>query len=184
MTRQTVIRSSLMIGAALLSACQSLPPIRTEASLDLARFMGDWYVIAAIPTFLEKEAYNPLEQYRLDEDGNVATTFTFNKGGFDGPLKTYEPLGFVSDESNAIWGMRFIWPFRAEYRVVYVDPAYSVTIIGRRKRDYVWIMAREPEISEHNYDELVTIVEEEGYDLSKLRRMPQQPLSERAGPGI
>ena len=47
--------------------------------------MGDWYVIANIPTFIEKDAYNAIESYRLDDDGTVATTFRFNKGSLDGP---------------------------------------------------------------------------------------------------
>ena len=43
--------------------------------VDLERFMGDWYVIATIPTFLEKDAYNPVETYKRDDDGTIATTF-------------------------------------------------------------------------------------------------------------
>ena len=36
-----------------LSACSSQhPPMKTVDYVDLNRFMGDWYVIAAIPTFL------------------------------------------------------------------------------------------------------------------------------------
>ena len=72
--------------------------IHTVDEVDLSRFMGDWYVIASIPTFIEKEAYNAVESYRLEEDGTVATTFRFNKGGFDGPEKVYHPRGFIRDE--------------------------------------------------------------------------------------
>ena len=32
------------------------PTIPTAAPVDLPRFMGDWYVIANIPTFIEKDA--------------------------------------------------------------------------------------------------------------------------------
>ena len=55
------------------------------------------------------------------------------------------PVGTVVDtRSNAIWTMRFIWPFEADYRIAYLSPDYSQVIIGREKRDYVWIMARTP----------------------------------------
>ena len=60
------------------------PPLETVDYVDLDRFMGDWYVIANIPTFLEKNAYNAVESYELDSDGTIATTFVFRKGGFDG----------------------------------------------------------------------------------------------------
>ncbi|MEL7447847.1 MAG: lipocalin family protein [Pseudomonadota bacterium] len=166
------------IAAAGVVACSSVPvqgPIATASYVDLERFMGDWYVIASIPTFLEDDIYNAVESYELDEDGNIATTFTFRKGGFDGKQKTYTPKGFVKDEqSNAVWGMRFLWPFKADYRVVFVDDNYETTIIGRNKRDYVWIMARAPQLDESTYAGLVATVEKEGYDISELRTVPQR----------
>lgn len=143
--------------------------------VDIDEFMGEWYVIASIPTFLEDEAYNAVEMYKRNSDGTIATTFTFRDGSFDGEKKTYTPTGFVREhESNAIWGMRFIWPIKADYRIVYLDDDYSQTIIGRKKRDYVWIMARTPSIPEDDYEMLVDRVAELGYALDDLRRVPQQ----------
>jgi apolipoprotein D and lipocalin family protein len=159
----------------LITGCQTMPPIRTVDQLSLERFMGKWYVIASIPTFIERDAYNGVETYRLDEDGTVETTFTFNKGGFDGPVKTYRPRGFVrDDESNAVWGMQFVWPFKAEYRVIYLNDDYTQTVIGRTKRDYVWIMAREPSIPEADYERIIAFIADEGYDVSHLVKVPHQ----------
>lgn len=159
----------------LMSACAAEPPLDTVDYVDLERFMGDWYVIANIPTVLEKGAHNAVENYRMNDDGTIATTFTFREDGFDGEQKEYNPKGFVTDtESNAVWGMRFIWPIKADYRVIYLDDEYSVTIIGRNKRDYVWLMAREPQIADRTYDELVKFIDSVGYDTSELRRVPQE----------
>ena len=108
-----------------------MEPLKTVDEVNLAEFMGDWYVIANIPTSIEKGAHNAIESYRIDDDGSIATTFTVRDGSFDGKLKTYKPRGFVSDESNAIWGMQFIWPIKADYRIIYLDNDYSVTVIGR-----------------------------------------------------
>ena len=151
-----------------------MKPIKTVEYVDLNRFMGDWYVIANIPTFIEKNAYNAIETYQLEEDGTVATTFKFNKGGPDGELKTYHPRGFIRDEaSNAVWGMQFIWPFKSEYRIIYLSDDYSTTVIGRSKRDYVWIMAREPKISDEEYASIKNFLQEQGYDLRDLQKVPQ-----------
>lgn len=137
--------------------------------------MGDWYVIAHIPANAEKDAYNAIESYRLEDDGSIATTFTFREGGFDGEPKKMTPRGFVEDtESNAVWGMRFVWPFKAEYLVAYLDDEYQTTIIARTKRDYAWIMARTPEIPEQRYRSLVDRLEKLGYDTSELRKVPQR----------
>jgi apolipoprotein D and lipocalin family protein len=135
--------------------------------------MGPWYVIAAIPTAIETESFNAIESYKLDDDGTIATTFTFNKGSLDGKVKTYNPRGFVVENSgNARWGMQFIWPIKAEYLIAHVDENYSETIIARNARDYVWIMARTPHLSEEAYQALVKKVSDMGYDLQKLRRVP------------
>ncbi len=149
-------------------------PMPTVDRVDLNRFMGDWYVIANIPTFLERGAHNAVENYRLDDDGTIETTFTYRKGGFDGEQKKLTARGFVRDaDSNALWGMQFIWPFKADYRVAYLDDAYSQTIIARQQRDYVWIMARSPSIDDASYARLVREVSQLGYDTNKLERVPQ-----------
>jgi len=157
-----------------LTGCSNMEPLKTVDEVNLAEFMGDWYVIANIPTSIEKGAHNAIESYRIDDDGSIATTFTFRDGSFDGKLKTYKPRGFVSDESNAIWGMQFIWPIKADYRIIYLDNDYSVTVIGRNKRDYVWIMAREPAISDSQYSEILDLLDSVGYDLGEIQQVPQK----------
>lgn len=159
----------------VLSACAAKgPEMQTVEHVDIDRFMGDWYVIANIPTFLEKGAHNAVENYRLDDDGSIDTTFTFRKDSFDGPSKEYNPRGFIRDkETNARWGMRFVWPFKSDYRIVHLNDDYSQTIVGRQARDFVWIMARTPQISDQDYDRLRWAVSSHGYDTSKLQRVPQ-----------
>jgi len=184
-----VTRSLYMAGSlsvALMTGCSSngLAPIATVEHVDLPRFMGDWYVIAHIPAFLERDAYNAVESYRLLDDGRIATTFSFNDGGFDGRRRSYTPTGFVLDNtSNAVWGMRFIWPIKADYRIVYVDADYQQTIIGREKRDYVWIMARAPQIPVQDMQALIGMIAGQGYDTSKLRRVPQHWPERAPGEG-
>lgn len=157
-----------------LSACNQQQPLRTVEQVDIKRFMGDWYVIANIPTMLEKGAHNAIENYRLDDDGTIDTTFTFRDEGFDGELKTYSPRGFVKDGSNAVWGMQFVWPIKADYRIIYLDDEYTVTVIGRNKRDYVWIMAREPQVSDALYAEILDMLESVGYTTTEIQKVPQQ----------
>ena len=107
----------VILGWVVLTGCLAAQPIHTVQSVDLDRFMGNWHVIASIPTFIEKEAFNAAESYHLNADGTVATTFRFNRGDFDGPAKTYTPRGFIRDQSsNAVWGMKFVWPFKADTR--------------------------------------------------------------------
>lgn len=171
----STLHHSLLVTLLVLTGCGAATtrPLQPVDRVDLPRFMGDWYVIAHIPFFTEKNAFNAVESYRLDERGRVRTTFTFNEGALDGNPRRMEPVGFpVSASNNAIWGMQFIWPIRADYRIIHLDPDYTRTVIGREKRDYAWIMARTPELPEAEYKDLVRILVEAGYDITHLRRVP------------
>ena len=181
--------SSLRVGLAAvlmmaLSGCAIVPQkvtVPIVPSLDLKRFMGPWYVIGVIPTFIERDIYNAIESYALSPDGTIETTFTFNKGSFDGPEKRFEPRGFVIEGSNnAVWGMRFFWPIKGEFVISHVDADYTETIIARSARDYVWIMARTPTIDAARYDALVSRVEAMGYDINKLVKIPQRTQSDHS----
>ena len=166
---------ALALGCAALGGCSSSPPMPAVKSVDLARFMGDWYVIADIPAWPERNAYNEVESYAPRPDGRVQTTLRLRDGGFDGKVKTMHPIGTVLPRTgNARWSMQFIWPFEAEYVIAYLDPDYRSTIIGRSKRDYVWIMARTPKLSEAEYENLESEVRKLGYEPSLLRKVPQQ----------
>lgn len=144
--------------------------------------MGDWYVIAHIPTWIERNAYDAVERYELAPDGTIATTFTFREGGGDGEVKRYTPKGFVRPGTgNAVWGMQFIWPIKAEYLISYLNSDYTQTIIARSDRDYVWLMARTPEIPAADFQAHVDRISGWGYDVSQLRRVPQNPAGQPPG---
>lgn len=182
------VMGSLLLAVAGLVGCGVNPQkvtVPVVESVDLQRFMGPWYVIGVIPTFIEKDIYNAIESYELQPDGTILTTFTFNKGAFDGPAKEMNPKGFViPGTNNAIWGMQFIWPIKAEYVISYLDADYTETIIARSQRDYVWIMARTPTISDERYERMKAKVVEMGYDISKLVKVPQTPAAKQATSGI
>jgi len=161
-------------GLAAGVGCSSarLQPIRLP-QVDVSRFMGAWYVIADIPTPFVQHAYNAVQNYQLNADGSVSTTFTYREGGFEGKQKTLTPRAYVNDDpSHASWGLQF-GPVLAEYLIAYVSPDYTEAVIARSSRDFVWIMARTPSISDADYDRMVEQISGWGYDTEKLERVPQ-----------
>jgi apolipoprotein D and lipocalin family protein len=172
-TRAAVLAAVSLI----LAGCKSTPypPLALASGVDIPRFMGDWYVIANIPTAIERDAHNAVESYRLAADGSIETTFTFRAGAFDGEHKRYTPRGFIKDPaSNAVWGMQFVWPIEADYRIAWLARDYSQTVIGREKRDYVWIMARTPQIPDADYERILRFLAGQGYDVLLIRKVPQR----------
>jgi len=154
--------------------------IKPVERVDLRRFMGDWYVIAHIPSFVERNAYDAVESYALMPDGTVQTTFHYRNGSFTAPLHALHPTAYIETaKGNAVWRMQFVWPIKAQYVIAYIDPEYQQTIIARDVRDYVWIMARSPSISTEDYAKLVGKVVDLGYSADKLRTVPQRAELQR-----
>src|SRR5665213_3465354 len=117
------------LGFAMLTTAAraaDMAPIKPVAHVDLARFMGSWYVIAGIPSILEKNAYNAVETYQLQPSGHIATSFRYRNKSFGNPVKTIHSTGFVTPNTgNAVWGIQLVWPIKAQYLVAYLADDYS-----------------------------------------------------------
>lgn len=179
MTSGSAMRTfrALALGLALFSGvatATTLTPVRPVPHVDLPRFMGTWYMIAAIPTVFEREAWNAVQTYTLQPDGNILTTLSFNKGAANGPLKRIHSTAYVHPGcGGAVWGVQIFWPMKAQYVVAWLKPDYSEMIVARDARDYAWIFARTPTVPAADWATLQAQVAALGYDMSTLRKIPQ-----------
>jgi len=171
-----VVFKIVFLALFLISGCSmNTIKLKTVDDVNISKFMGSWYVIAHIPTFIEKEAYNAIESYKLNNDGTIATTFTFNKGSLEGKKKTYNPKGFVvKGTNNAQWDMQFIWPIKSQYKITYLDNNYKTTVIARDALDYVWVMARSKVIDKPELDKVMSHIKALGYNMDLIRMVPHQ----------
>ena len=169
---------ALALGACLFSgmaAASALPPVRPVPHVDLPRFMGTWYMIAAVPTAFERDAWNAVQTYTLRPDGNILTTLRFNKDAADGPVKRIHSIADVRPGSGgAVWGVHLFWPLKAQYIVAWLKPDYSQMIVARDARDYAWIFARTPTVPAADWATLRERMAALGYDLRKLHTIPQE----------
>ena len=176
---------TLVIAAcAAVAACSSTPPNPNPraneplrlANVDLPRYMGQWYIVANIPYFLEKDFVGSKTRWTLRADGKVVENFSARKGTFDGDLKTYEFIDTPDPATNnAHWSVRFFWPIYGQQDTLYVDENYEYTLIGYKDKSLGWIFARKPELSDAKYKELLQRFADQGYDTSRFRRVPQRP---------
>ena len=196
MRNSETIRALRSSAAALciltLGACASspLPPLTgMQEPLDLPRFMGDWYVLAFIPIDLpfisEKDAHNGVESYRLAADGTIETTYTFRDGSFDGPARRMTPRARVANPPlNTEWKMKFFWFLPAgDFLIIDRDDAYTRTVITVPDRRWVWLMARTPSIPDSEYQAMLALLTTQGFDITKLRKVPQHVDLNRQEPG-
>lgn len=172
-----LLRRALLALLSLFSAsCASKPPLQTVPQVDLPRFMGDWYVIAHIPYFLEKGKVGTLDRYALRPDGRIQNSYLFRRDTLDAPLEEWRGVAWVKDTTtNAEWRVRFVWPFAAKYFIVDLDPDYQWAVIAHPSRKLAWILARDTVMDDATYAGLLKNLEKQGYDPARLAKVPQRP---------
>jgi len=142
--------------------------------IEIEKFMGKWYVVGAIPTFAEKDAVNAIETYELNKNGNIDITFTHYKKSPEGKYKEYHPKGFIyNKKTNSEWRVQFFWPFKFKYLVIDIAEDYRYTVIGVPNKKYLWIMARDAQLSVEDNKAIRTKLVEQRYDISKIVDIPQ-----------
>tara|TARA_R110000868_G_scaffold64597_2_gene194057 strand:- start:29616 stop:30146 length:531 start_codon:yes stop_codon:yes gene_type:complete len=147
-------------------------------NVDLNSFMTKWYVIAHIPTFIEDTAFNAIETYSQNSDGTIHVEFTFNDKSSEGEFKRYTQKGWVVDQkSKAHWKVSPFWPLKFDYLIHYISQDGQFTMIGVPDHSYLWLMSKTPSMAADERDEMEEMAEELGYDLSKLRDIPQKEAS-------
>lgn len=166
----------IILIATLTAGCSSMKPeLRTVPHVDLPRYMGDWYVIANIPYFAEKDCFDSVESYALREDGDIHNWFACRKGSFSAPMKRkVDTLAKVVDKTtNARWSVKFFKVISVQYLIIDLDPQYQWVVVGHPSRRYGWIMARARTMSPDVYAQILTRLREQGYDPGKFARVPQ-----------
>lgn len=174
-TRIAVLATAF--GAALWAGCRSvaLEPLPLP-KLDLARYMGDWYVIANIPYFAEKNCFDSIESYALRTDGDIDNWFTCRKKSFAAPLeRKANALAKVQDKSsNATWRVRFFKVISVKYLILDLDPQYQWVVVGHPSRRYGWIMSRSKTLPDETYKSIIGRLADQGYDTSRFEKVPQR----------
>lgn len=155
----------------LFGCATKTTPLNKVASVDTQKFMGTWYVIANIPTFIEKDATHGIERYTWNEKENrIDIMFTQKKGG---ELKEYPQKAWVHDPSGNEWRVQMWWPLKFPYLIIDLAPDYSYTVVSVPDRDYLWIMSREKTMPEATYNEILGRLRLQKFDLTKIEKQKQ-----------
>eukprot|EP00428_Durinskia_dybowskii_P068460 CAMPEP_0170397230 /NCGR_PEP_ID=MMETSP0117_2-20130122/22763_1 /TAXON_ID=400756 /ORGANISM="Durinskia baltica, Strain CSIRO CS-38" /LENGTH=663 /DNA_ID=CAMNT_0010653717 /DNA_START=180 /DNA_END=2171 /DNA_ORIENTATION=- len=132
-------------------------PLQASTSpIELAAFMGDWNVLANIPTTFEVGATNCIEKYVLDENrpNTVKVEFESSSGsttraGVEKFSTSHMKMrGNVKNSpTNTFWGidpkmLGIAFPLGMSYLILDCADDYSYTMVGVPDRSYLWIMIR------------------------------------------
>ena len=163
-----------MLISLLLSSCASRPPLATVPSVDLARYAGKWYEIAKYPNFFQRNcAGQSTAEYTANPDGSVRVVNT-GKDKNGKPLRVQGRATVVPGSNGAKLRVSFGGPVSGSYWIIGLDQkAYSWAIVGHPSRQFLWILARTPDIPEMTYREILDLVASKGYDPKRLQSSRQ-----------
>lgn len=153
-----------------ISSC-SMKPLETVQHVDIEKYMGRWYEIAAFPQRFEKGCSCTIAEYSLKENGTVRVRNSCRKG--DGNKVSVGKAKITDKGTNAKLKVTFFWPFWGKYWIVDLADDYSYTVVGHPNRKYLWILSRKPKMDEGLYQEILSRIDKMGYDTTKIKRTRQ-----------
>ncbi|ANE03313.1 lipocalin family protein [Corynebacterium crudilactis] len=142
---------------------QALPEV--ENSIDLERYQGTWYQIAAIPQPYSLQcSHDTTAEYGMIDSSTISVTNSC--GTLFGPSVIE---GSAKVVSNASLKVSFPGvPFQSEdnqanYRVTYIEDDYSLAIVGSPSRSSGFILSRTPTLSSEQWSHIRNITENRGW---------------------
>jgi len=157
-----------------LTACDSsregkarVLDVETVKSLDVARYMGQWYEIARYDHRFERGMTHVKADYTLLPDGKIRVVNTGLKNGkwkqITGKAKQPDPRRYPGRLKVSF----FLW-FYSDYYILELGDDYRYAVVGGSSDDYLWILSRTPRMDRSLLDEILHRLEQRGYDLSRL----------------
>jgi apolipoprotein D and lipocalin family protein len=168
-----------MVAVGLLAACvtndRSEPPVQTVLQVDLKRYAGTWYEIAAFPLFFQRQCIgNTQANYTIESEDRIGVhNQCLTKDGID---KVDGIAEAVAGASNARLRVSFFRPFWADYWVIGLDSEYRWAVVGNPNRRNLWILSRTPRLPQEQLDAALAAARKEGFDLALLHYTAQAPL--------
>jgi apolipoprotein D and lipocalin family protein len=155
--------------------------VATVASVDLDRYVGQWYEVARFPNRFQDDCLGDVRAtYTRRPDGRIDVVNECREA--DG-TNVARGIARVADErTRAKLKVRFAPAFLSFLPMVWGDywiigraDDYSWATVGSPDRKYLWILSRTPQLADTAYAEAVGRATANGFDTSRLVRTPQGP---------
>lgn len=169
--------ATLLLGAGAWAMTHAQKPITTVAQVDLAKYLGVWYEIARKPMYFQNQcAKNVQAVYTLNVNGNVNVENSCINA--DGHLEQAQGEAYVVNAphnsklrvSFLPESLRWLPVGRGDYWILKLDANYHTVLVGEPKKKYLWILSREPHLSEDIVQEYIKYAQSLGYSTSDLIR--------------
>ena len=166
----TPIFLAIAIAATPTAAPLSNTPV---ATLDLARYAGQWHEIAHLPMFFQRKCAGDITaRYTVQPDGTieVRNACRTTSGGHDESVGAARPgslPGALEVRFAPAWlgWLPAVW---ADYWVIELDPEYRWAVVGGPSRKYLWVLSRTPAMDRATFEGIRSRAAQRGYPVDKL----------------
>ena len=156
-----------------LTGCKSTSNLSVVDNFDADRYLGVWYEAVRYPHRFEKGLSSVSATYSKNADGTIKV---LNRGYKDSKQAWEDIEGvakFKGDNDLGWLKVSFFKPFYASYKIIYLDEQYSKAIVTGPSYGYLWILVRDPNLSQGELEILITKAGSMGFDPERMIRVDQ-----------
>lgn len=164
----------MMVGG--LAGCATRPAIAPKP-VKIGDVMGDWYVIAHVPHWSERNCFASLLRLRQLPNQRIDVRYIAQKKSIYGRKYLVKGMADVREPKvGTSWDFQFVsglYGFRATFLAVADDGRYAVLMTPDRRR--AWILSRKRSLSGADFEAALRVLDEQGFTIRRLVAVPQIP---------
>jgi apolipoprotein D and lipocalin family protein len=155
-------------------SCKNSEPLETVESVDINRYLGEWYEIARLPNSFEKGLECVTATYSIKDNGKIEV---LNKGFSienKGENKTAKGVAWVpKTQYPGRLKVSFFRPFSGKYYIIALDKDYKYALVGDPSRKYLWVLSRTKILDDSIYTNLLEVAQKHKFDISTIIKVNQ-----------
>jgi len=165
-----------MLLAETSGCASSAGNIPAVSGFEPGKYMGVWYEIARLPHRFERGLDYVQAEYTLNPDGTIRVV---NQGIRNGEKRRIVGKAKLKyPHAKPLTGelrVSFFGPFYSDYRIIELADDYNYAAVTGSSMDYLWILARKPDMAPERLREILGRMEKLGFAVGKLEYPQQNP---------
>jgi apolipoprotein D and lipocalin family protein len=184
-----MLASTAVISTAAQHVEPAKQPLTTVASIDLQRYQGTWHQLALYPNRFQKSCASHTRAQYTPEPGGTVQVINQCRKLDDQEMQAVgqaRPAPAATLSGNQLsppqlqvrfapawlsW-LPMVW---GNYWVIQLAPDYRYAVVGEPTREFLWVLARDTQLSAVDWVAIESRLKEQGYDPAKLVRERHLP---------
>lgn len=171
------LRKKLKEEVAEFLSYKEFEELNSVPKLDVKKYMGTWYEIGTsffVRLFIETLCTCTKAEYSLNSDNTIKVFNSCRILNENGKLKTANGVAVQNKDAPGQLTVSFgnMVSNKPNYYIIHLDienGQYKNALIGEPSRLFLWILSRNNNISQNDYDRLLNIAKQNGFDVDAIR---------------